>query len=193
VDMSSLSGAQLTGQGRFWTSAATVVKFPSDMTLADCTAKIANPTDGEQIVVQGVTYVYDGSWSSQGDSYPEWIGPMSSNGPQKYDAWATKYTVSDSTAALKDAYLLNCANTAEAVATATAAFTATSITVNSDGTVDVGLPTAPEGGFNGSVTVLGCETIDGEYHVLTNGTVIDDVYRLPAKSADRFFKVALDM
>ena len=94
---------------------------------------------------------------------------------------------------MREAYLLNCANTSEAVAAAKAAFTATTIRVNADGTVDVGLPAAPDGGFNGTVTVLGCETIDGEYHVLTDGTFHDSLYRVPAGSNDRFFKASLDL
>ena len=111
----------------------------------------------------------------------------------KYDTWATKFNVADPTTAQKDAYLLNCANTVEAVAAAKAAFKTTSITVNADGTVDVGLPTAPEGGFNVAVTILGCETVDGTYHTLTTGTVIGTFYRVPAASNYRFFKASLDI
>ena len=147
-----------------------------------------------QIVVQGVKYVYDGSaWVADGNAYPEWADATSQAVTAKYDAWAAKFSVDDPTAALKDAYLLNCANSAEAVAAAKAEFGTSALRVNADGTVDVGLPTAPEGGFNGSVTVLGCETIDGEYHVLTNGTVVDGSYRVPATSNDRFFKATLDL
>ena len=170
------------------------VMFPGDMALTNCTSRIGNPQNGLTIAVQGVTYVYDGScWISQGASYPEWAGTMSLTGTQKYNTWATKYAVSDSTAAMREAYLLNCANTADAVAAAKAAFKPTSITINADGTVDVGLPAAPDGGFNGTVTVLGCETIDGEYHALTDGTFHDSLYSVPAGSNDRFFKAALDL
>ncbi|MCR5752448.1 MAG: chitobiase/beta-hexosaminidase C-terminal domain-containing protein [Kiritimatiellae bacterium] len=193
VDMSSLSGAQLTGQGIFWTNADTTLKFPSDMTLAACTSKIGNAQNGMQIVVQGVTYVYDGSaWVADGNAYPEWADATSQAVTAKYDAWAAKFSVADPTAALKDAYLLNCANSAEAVAAAKAEFGTSALRVNADGTVDVGLPTAPEGGFNGTVTILGSETVDGTYHVLTNGTVVDGSYRVPATSNDRFFKATLD-
>ena len=70
VDLSALAAAQLTGTGRFWTSGATVLKFPGDMSFADSTAKIdmgSNPI-GEQIVVQGVTYTWDGtSWGGQAE------------------------------------------------------------------------------------------------------------------------------
>lgn len=70
LDLSALAGSQLVFAGSFWTSGATVLKFPGDMTLAECTAKInmgSNPI-GEQIVVQGVTYTWDGtSWGGQAE------------------------------------------------------------------------------------------------------------------------------
>jgi len=70
LDLSALAGSQLVFAGSFWTSGATVLKFPGDMSLADCTAKInmgSNPI-GEQIVVQGVTYTWDGtSWGGQAE------------------------------------------------------------------------------------------------------------------------------
>ena len=131
--------------------------------------------------------------SASGKVYPEWIDSTDSTVTAKYDTWATKFNVADPTTAQKDAYLLNCANTAEALAAAKAAFKTTSITVNADGTVDVGLPTAPEGGFNVAVTILGCETVDGTYHALTTGTVIGTFYRVPAASNYRFFKASLDI
>lgn len=131
--------------------------------------------------------------SASGKVYPEWIDSTDSTVTTKYDAWATKFNVADPTTAQKDAYLLNCANTAEALAAAKAAFKTMSITVNADGTVDVGLPTAPEGGFNVAVTILGCETVDGTYHALTTGTVIGTFYRVPAASNYRFFKASLDI
>ncbi len=68
VDFSSLTANQLVGTGTFWTGPATVVKFPSGMALADCTPKIGNQSAGaagQIIVVQGVTYTWDGSsWVS---------------------------------------------------------------------------------------------------------------------------------
>ena len=131
--------------------------------------------------------------SASGKVYPEWIDATSEIATAKYDAWATKFNVADPTAAQKDAYLLNCANTAEALAAAKAAFKTMAIMINADGTVDVGLPTAPEGGFNGTVTILGCETVAGTYHDLTTGTVIGTFYRVPAASNDRFFKASLDI
>ena len=68
MDLSPLAGSQLVFAGSFWTSGATVLKFPGDMTLAECTAKInmGSKPVGEQIVVQGVTYTWDGtSWGGQ--------------------------------------------------------------------------------------------------------------------------------
>ena len=149
--------------------------------------------EGSRIVVQGVTYTWDGSKWVSGKTYPEWIDETSQTLTAKYDVWATNFNVTDPTAAQEDAYLLNCANTAEAVATAKAAFTVVSVSVNADGTVDVGLPTAPAGGFNGTVTIMGCETVDGTYHAVTTGSLIEALYRVPAASNDHFFKASLDM
>ena len=65
VDLSSLTANQLAGTGTFWTRVDTVVIFPSDMALADCTPKLGNKAVGQVIVVQGVTYTWDGSsWVS---------------------------------------------------------------------------------------------------------------------------------
>ena len=61
VDLSSLTADQLAGSGIFWTSAATVVKFPSGMALADCTPRLGNKSVDQVIVVQGVTYTWNGS------------------------------------------------------------------------------------------------------------------------------------
>ena len=68
LDLSALAGSQLVFAGSFWTNGSTVLKFPGDMTLAECTAKInmGSKPVGEQIVVQGVTYTWDGtSWGGQ--------------------------------------------------------------------------------------------------------------------------------
>ena len=65
VDLSSLTANQLAGTGTFWTRVDTVVIFPSDMALADCTPKLGNKAVDQVIVVQGVTYTWDGSsWVS---------------------------------------------------------------------------------------------------------------------------------
>ena len=70
LDLSALAGSQLVFAGSFWTNGSTVLKFPGDMTLAECTAKInmGSKPVGEQIVVQGVTYTWDGtSWGGQAE------------------------------------------------------------------------------------------------------------------------------
>lgn len=65
VDLSSLTANQLAGTGTFWTRVDTVVIFPSGMALADCTSKLGNKAVDQVIVVQGVTYTWDGSsWVS---------------------------------------------------------------------------------------------------------------------------------
>ena len=175
LDLSSLNKDQLTGGGIFWASASTEIKFPKGMTLAVCTARVGNASNGTRIVAQGVTYTYEnGSWVGSGKVYPEWIDAASTAETGKYDAWAAAKGVTDPTAALEDAYLLNCANTAAAVETAKAAFQITSISVGANEAVVLGLP---EGDFNGTVTVLGCETVNGTYHV--------------KKVGDHFFKAVL--
>ena len=177
TDLASLTADQLTGTGKFWVNAAAVIKFPKGMALAECTSRIANPVEGMKIVVAGVTYTYHGgSWVGEGKAYPEWIDATSSAETGKYDAWSEAKGVTDPTAALVDAYLLNCANTIDAVTAAKAAFKITSVTVDSNDNAEIGLP---EGDFNGTVSVLGCETVDGEYHA--------------KKKGDHFFKAVLFM
>ena len=66
VDLSSLTADQLAGSGTFWTRVDTVVKFPSGMALADCTPRIGNKAVGQIIVVQDVTYTWNGSiWEAE--------------------------------------------------------------------------------------------------------------------------------
>ena len=68
------------------------------------------------------------------------------------------------------------------------AFKITSIAV-SDEAVELGV-FAPAGG---TITILGSETVNGEYHAVTDATTTDGVlYRLPL-SNDRFFKASLEM
>ena len=175
LDLSSLNKDQLNGGGIFWSNASTEIKFPKGMTLAECTARVGNASNGTRIVVQGVTYTYaDGSWVGSGKVYPEWIDATSSAETGKYDSWSEAKGVTDPAAALEEAYLLNCANTAAAVETAKAAFQITSISVGANEAVVLGLP---EGDFNGTITVLGCETVNGTYHV--------------KKVGDHFFKAIL--
>ena len=65
LDLSTLNKDQLTDNGKFWVNATTEIKFPQGMTLDDSKSRIANPAKDMKIVVQGVTYTYDGSaWIS---------------------------------------------------------------------------------------------------------------------------------
>ena len=65
TDISSLTASQLTGTGKFWVNSETEIKFPQGMSLEDSKSRIANPQANMKIVVQGVTYTYDGSaWIS---------------------------------------------------------------------------------------------------------------------------------
>ena len=179
IDLTNLTGAQLTGSGIFWVNAATKLRFPSDMTLAACTSRIGNAQSGMEVVAEGVTYVYDGSsWTPQGRSYPAWIDTTDRTSVAKYDTWATKFGVSDASEAVEDAYLLNCANTPEAVSAAMASFQIMRIAHTTNDVLEITMPAAPEGGFNGKVTILGSETINGTYHA--------------AEPTDRFFKAVLE-
>ena len=66
VDLSSLTADQLAGSGMFWTRVDTVVKFPSGMALAHCTSMLQNKAVGQIIVVQDVTYTWNGSiWEAE--------------------------------------------------------------------------------------------------------------------------------
>ena len=66
IDLSALYANQLTGTGKFYTNASTVLKFPGGMALAECTARIANKADGQKIVVDGITYIYNGvKWKAK--------------------------------------------------------------------------------------------------------------------------------
>ena len=67
LDLSALSGSQVNGN--FQMSSTSLLKFPSDMDLDQCTTRIVIDTvdtatpkgKGARIVVKGVTYVYDGT------------------------------------------------------------------------------------------------------------------------------------
>lgn len=69
LDLSALSGSQVNGN--FQMSSTSLLKFPSDMDLDQCTTRIVIDSvdqqtpkgKGARIVVKGVTYVFDGtSW-----------------------------------------------------------------------------------------------------------------------------------
>ncbi|MDO5320247.1 MAG: hypothetical protein Q4G65_16590 [bacterium] len=83
---------------------------------------------------------------------------------EKLAAWALDNEVTfaaDAASIIKDAFLLNCANDADAVAEAADEFKITSITVNDDGSVSVTTPA--DKNYNGTVEIVGSATIDGEY------------------------------
>ena len=72
------------------------------------------------------------------------------------------------------------------------AFTITSIAVD-DEFVELGVLVAPEYGVNPNVTILGCETVNGQFHARPDATTADGaLYRLPV-SDDRFFQAVLGM
>ena len=72
------------------------------------------------------------------------------------------------------------------------AFRITSIAVD-DEFVELGVLVAPEYGVSPYVTILGCETVDGQYHARPDATTADGaLYRLPV-SDDRFFQAVLGM
>lgn len=72
------------------------------------------------------------------------------------------------------------------------AFRITSIAVD-DEFVELGVLVAPEYGVSPYVTILGCETVNGQYHARPDATTTDGaLYRLPV-SDDRFFQAVLGM
>lgn len=138
LDLSALVGSQVSGD--FQMSSTSLLKFPSDMELADCTSRIVIDSadtqtpkgKGARIVVQGVTYVYDGT------------------------GWGV-------------------------------AFKITSISVH-DEAVEFGVMVPADG----EVTILGSETVDGNYGALTTTKIGDGVYQVPVSNA-RFFKASMEM
>ena len=138
LDLSALSGSQVNGN--FQMSSTSLLKFPSDMDLDQCTTRIVIDTvdtatpkgTGARIVVKGVTYVYDGT------------------------GWGV-------------------------------AFKITSISVH-DEAVEFGVMVPADG----EVTILGSETVDGNYGALTTTKIGDGVYQVPVSTC-RFFKAAMEM
>ena len=112
---------------------------------------------------------------SGGDEYPSYIEPSDTETKAKYDTWADTYGA-DTGSAHEEAFLLNCAPNAEAVAAAKEAFKVT-ITVNADGTVTV---TAPEG-YNVAPKIQGKQTLSNTeaWHDKTDG--------------DKFFRAVLEL
>ena len=119
-------------------SSTSLLKFPGDMELDDCTSRIVIDSfdtvggKGARIVVKGVMYVYDGT------------------------GWGV-------------------------------AFKITSISVH-DEAVEFGVMIPADG----EVTILGSETVDGNYGALTTTKIDDGVYQVPVSTC-RFFKAAMEM
>ena len=137
LDLSALSGSQIQVNGKFRMSSKSLLKFPSDLSLDDCTPLITiekgnDEGKGARIVVQGVTYVYDGT------------------------GWGV-------------------------------AFKITSIAVY-DEVVEFGVMTSGDG----PVTILGSETVNGDYDALTTTKVSEGLYQVPVSTC-RFFKAAMEM
>ena len=137
LDLSALSGSQIQVNGKFRMSSKSLLKFPSNLSLDDCTPLITiekgnDEGKGARIVVQGVTYVYDGT------------------------GWGV-------------------------------AFKITSISVH-DEAVEFGVMVPADG----EVTILGSETVDGNYGALTTTKIGDGVYQVPVSTC-RFFKAAMEL
>ncbi len=72
------------------------------------------------------------------------------------------------------------------------AFRITSIAVD-DEFVELGVLVAPEYGVNPNVTILGCETVNGQYHARTDATTDDGALYYVPVTDDRFFKAVMGM
>ena len=137
LDLSALSGSQIQVNGKFRMSSKSLLKFPSNLSLDDCTPLITiekgnDEGKGARIVVQGVTYIYDGT------------------------GWGV-------------------------------AFKITSISVH-DEAVEFGVMVPADG----EVTILGSETVDGNYGALTTTKIGDGVYQVPVSTC-RFFRAAMEL
>ena len=137
LDLSALSGSQIQVNAKFRMSSKSLLKFPSDLSLDDCTPLITiekgnDEGKGARIVVQGVTYIYDGT------------------------GWGV-------------------------------AFKITSIAVY-DEVVEFGVMTSGDG----PVTILGSETVNGDYDALTTTKVSEGLYQVPVSTC-RFFKAEMEM
>jgi len=141
LDLSALADGQVSGH--FQMSSTSLLKFPSNRSLAQSTPNIsfdAADTEhgvGARIVVRGLTYTWNGT------------------------DWGVTFMI-------------------------------TSIAVD-DSTVELGVLVAPEYGEDAKVTILGCKTVNGTYHVREDATTDDGaLYRLPV-SEDRFFQARMGM
>lgn len=99
-----------------------------------------------------------------GDAYGI-TGELANAEADKLATWAKANEVAYAGAAeaIKvEAYLLNVANTDEAIAEGKANFKIPAITVDAGGTVSV---TKPEGTYNGVITIKGSATVDGDFNI----------------------------
>ena len=116
--------------------------------------------------------------ASAGEVWSDVSDALTNANAKALAAWATTNGVdfADSVSIKLEAFLLNCANTDAAIAEAEEKFTIPAITINADGSVTV---TPPEGDYNGSISILGAESLGGEWHEQSAG--------------DRFFKAELTL
>ena len=92
-------------------------------------------------------------------------GALATADGQKLAAWAQnvgKVSFDKASEIKTDAFLLNCANTDDAITAAKKDFVIPAITVGADGKVTV---TPPNGDFNGVVTIKGATAVDGDYNL----------------------------
>lgn len=173
-----------------------------DTSLASVTVK----TSAENAEVKQEDNVYTVVSTSTSDDWPEdpstkkgetaneaygITGDLADAAADELGTWAKANNVAyaDAAEAIKvEAFLLNVANTDEAIAEAKAAFKIPSITVAADGTVTV---EKPKGSYNGVLTIKTCDTVDGEYVDLE---VTDGVYKVDqGDAATKFFKAVLSV
>lgn len=193
-------------QGGSITLEATVVVTPDEnqykgvtWSSADNTGKVTVSDTGVVTVATGATvgdtFVITAT-STQDDTksdtvtikvkakYPSYIPADDTDKQGKFDTWKNTNASGATTEQLasdtyKEAFLLNVAPTAEALAAAKADFKIPSITVKADGTVKLGDPTAGKS-YNGTVTIKASATVNGDYNLQQTD------------AAARFFKAVLE-
>lgn len=168
----TISGAVTMGNGLFKLAEG------GELTVAEL-AEGSVTTD-----VEGATVVYaNGKYAlSRGSAqYPAYIGDDAAK-QAKFDAWSTLYSVServDAESAMLEAFLLNCAPNADAVATAKALFAFDADDLAALMADPSAKPTVGAGNYNGTVEIKGSATVDGTYATPDDTT--------------RFFKATLDL
>ena len=98
-------------------------------------------------------------------------GPIAAADGDTVATWAKKYSVNfaDASTIKVEAFLLNCANTDDAIIEAKANFKIPSITIDANGTVTVASPDPDGSKYNGVITIKGSVTVNGTYD-LVKGT-----------------------